>query len=531
MTSQPLQALPLGTSDFAALRHQGQIYVDKTALIHELASRREKFLLTRPRRFGKSLLVSTFESLFKHGLRDFHGLAIESLWTDTASYQVLRLDFSQVKNFSTAGEFQERLDLYLLDLMIREGLHSPVPTSTDGLRAFGNWLATRPDNSVVLLIDEYDAPLTACLDEARLFAQVRDKLSAFYATLKSNDAAIRFFFMTGITKFNKTSIFSELNNFSDLTLHTTYANLLGYTHSEVEHYFSGHLARAAEVLGTDLPKLLSDLTDHYDGFCFDRRASSRLFAPWSLLKFLDAPEEGWLDYWFESGGKPAALIRHLKSHSLRNPEAYGREKSISLSVLSGASDVDHLSDIGLLTQAGYLTIRSVEFGDTVFVDYPNAEVRRAMARLYTEQLLSGRSAGQVGAGPIVKVLSNGTAEALLHILNRLFASIEYDQYPVRNERTARAFVLVYMAGAGLSPSVEVHNHKGRSDLEVSVGNRHWMLEFKYCREGGNAEKLLQEALLQMRSRQCGAQTETGELMRIALVFSERERQFVKWASA
>lgn len=97
MTSQPLQALPLGTSDFAALRHQGQIYVDKTALIHELASRREKFLLTRPRRFGKSLLVSTFESLFKHGLRDFHGLAIESLWTDTASYQVLRLDFSQVK--------------------------------------------------------------------------------------------------------------------------------------------------------------------------------------------------------------------------------------------------------------------------------------------------------------------------------------------------------------------------------------------------------------------------------------------------
>ncbi len=393
--------------------------------------------------------------------------------------------------------------------MIREGLHSPVPTSTEGLRAFVNWLATRPDNSVVLLIDEYDAPLTACLDEARLFAQVRDKLSAFYATLKSNDAAIRFFFITGITKFNKTSIFSELNNFSDLTLQTKYANLLG----------------------TDLPKLLSDLTDHYDGFCFDRRGSSRLFAPWSLLKFLDAPEEGYLDYWFESGGKPAALIRYLKSHSLRNPEAYGREKSISLSVLSGASDVDHLSDIGLLTQAGYLTIRSVEFGDTVFVDYPNAEVRRAMARLYTEQLLSGRSAGQVGAGPIVKVLASGTAEALLHILNRLFASIDYDQYPVRNERTARAFVQVYMAGAGLSPSVEVHNHKGRSDLEVSVGNRHWVLEFKYCREGGNAEKLLQEALLQMRSRQYGAQTEAGELMRIALVFSELERQFVKWASA
>ena len=173
----------------------------------------------------------------------------------------------------------------------------------------------------------------------------------------------------------------------------------------------------------------------------------------------------------------------------------------------------------------------MEFGDTVFVDYPNAEVRRAMARLYTEQLLSGRSAGQVGASPIVKVLANGTAEALLHILNRLFASIDYDQYPVRNERTARAYVQVDMAGAGLSPSVEAHNHKGRSDLEVSVGNRHWMLEFKYCREGGNAEKLLQEALLQMRSRQYGAQTEAGELMRIALVFSERERQFVKWASA
>lgn len=235
------------------------------------------------------------------------------------------------------------------------------------------------------------------------------------------------------------------------------------------------------------------------------------------------------DYWFESGGRPAALVRYLKSHSLRSPEEYGKEKSISLDVLSGSSDVETLSDVGLLTQAGYLTIKSIKYGNTVFLDYPNLEVRRAMAQLYLEQLLGGRLAGQVGAGPIISVLSEEEAESVFHILNRLFESIDYKNYPIRDEASVRAFVQVYFAGAGLEPRVEQHNAHGRSDLEIKLNHRHWVFEFKVVREGQSQELKLQEAMDQLISRQYGRQNETDELIRVALVYSIKDRRFVKWA--
>ena len=217
---------------------------------------------------------------------------------------------------------------------------------------------------------------------------------------------------------------------------------------------------------------------HYDGFCFEESGTKKVFATWSLLNFFAQPDRGFKDYWFESGGRPAVLMEYLKSHTIKEPEEYARDKTISLSALTGSSDVETLSDIGLLTQAGYLTIKSVEFGNTVFLDYPNLEVKRAMAQLYTERLLDGKVAGQVGAGPIVKVLCEESAESVFHILNRLFLAIDYQRYPVRDEASLRAYVQVYFAGAGLDVKVEHHNAHGRSDLEVNAGNRHWIFEFK-----------------------------------------------------
>lgn len=530
MTHQILQPLPLGSSDFTALRSCNQIYVDKTALIYEIASKRAKFFLTRPRRFGKSLLVSTFKALFKHGLRDFKGLAIEKLWSDTGTYRVVRLDFSLAKNFHDFDDFVLHLNWLIADVFRPHGF-AYDPNATEPICAqLSTWLKTIPDDSLVLLIDEYDAPLTASLNDVRLFRAVREELSKFYAAIKSNDAAVRFFFMTGITNFGKTSFLSGLKDLTDLTLQAEYGTLLGYTHEEVEKYFGEYLDRAAEVLDVDRSKLLSNLTNHYEGYCFDRKASSRVFAPWSLLKFFDSPEEGYLNYWFESGGSPSVLLRTLPFHSLRNPEEYGRRKLISLSCLSHTSDITTISDIELLMQTGYLTIKTANHDDTVSVDYPNGEVRRSMAQLYTEQLLNGRSAGQVGAGPIVKVLATDNAESLFHILNLLFASINYDQYQIKNEHTVRAFAQVYMAAAGLDPKIEVPNLKGHSGLEVTVENRHWVIEFKFCREGENAGKLLEEAVEQIQSKHYGKQADSKELIRMALVFSEKERQFVKWTT-
>ena len=187
------------------------------------------------------MLLSTFESLFKYGLRDFHCLEIEALWKDESTYQVIRLDFSNLKGFSSAEEFSELLDQYLLDTLTVNRLVSPIKTDKEGLRAFIGWLALQADNSVVLLLDEYDTPLTSCLNNPQLFDEVRKKLWRLYGAFKQWDGAIRFFFMTGIAKFRQTSIFSEHNHFTDISLMSEFGSLLGYSHQEVQRYFSGCL--------------------------------------------------------------------------------------------------------------------------------------------------------------------------------------------------------------------------------------------------------------------------------------------------
>lgn len=528
MAENQLKNLSLGTSDFSALRLRDEIYVDKTDLIYRIACRSEKFFLARPRRFGKSLLISTFESLFKYGLRDFKGLAIEKLWKEEKTYQVVRLDFSEIKDFDSAEIFKERLSSLLSRKFSPLGFNyesHPMQTVSDQL---SDWLSVQEKNSLVLLIDEYDAPLTCCLSKKKLFERVRETLSGFYSVLKSNDGILRFVFITGITKFNKTSIFSALNNLSDLSLDVEYGTLLGYTHSEVEKYFAEYLEEAALLCELDKKELFVKLAGYYDGFCFERTASEHVFAPWSLLKFLSSPRNGFVDYWFESGGKPSVLIEYLKSHALREPEEYGREKTISLSSLSGSSDVETLSDLGLLFQAGYLTIKAVKYGDTAFLDYPNLEVRRSMAQLYMECLLGGRIAGQVGAGAIVRVLREESAESVFYILNRLFMAIDYQNYPVKDEASLRAYVQVYMAGAGLEPKIEQHNAHGRSDLEVRAGKRHWVFEFKVAYEGDRSEFKLLGGIEQMKSKHYGEHTPSAELRRVVLVYSPSARQFIRW---
>lgn len=519
-----LQPLPIGTSDFSALRSAGQIYVDKTEFVYELASERQKYFLARPRRFGKSLLISTFETLFRDGLKNFEGLKIEKLWKEVNTFSVVRLDFSRLKS-TDRENFDSPLAEYLSHRFSAVGFaESPGGSILNQLEAF---LMKLPDSSLVVLIDEYDAPLTTVINDKLGFARVREALSAFFALLKSNDRVIRFLFLAGITKFNKLSIFSELNNLNDISLSPRYGSLLGYTHFEVKEYFSDYLLRASKLLGLDEMRLLDDLTKQYDGFCFEETARQKVFAPWSLLKFMAEPERGLKNYWFESGGKSSVLIQHMKTHILSNPEDYAKTKSIALSHLSGSSDVDGLSDVGLLTQAGYLTIKNVEY-ETAFVGYPNREVSSSMAQLYTEQILDGRNLVQVGASDVIRELFAGNAEAVFQLLNKAFLSIDYKNYPVRDESSVRALAQVFLSCFGLEPSIEVHNHKGRSDLEVRAGITHWVFEFKVVREGESSEKRLEEAVSQVLKQDYGKQHHVQELNRMVLIYSLQGREFVKW---
>ncbi len=525
-----LPLLPLGTSDFATLRMRGQIYVDKTALIYRLASKPEKFFLSRPRRFGKSLLISTFESLFKYGLRDFKGLAIEKLWKDEGHYRVVRLDFSSLKNFSTIEEFRTIFDAYFSNLMLREGLEVPAGQAASGLLAFGNWLTLQPSSSVVLLIDEYDAPLTACLNNPELFELARRHLSTLYAIVKEWDRVLRFFFITGITKFSKASIFSEMNNLTDISLSSVYGTLLGYTRNEVETSFGAHLAAAAEIHGILRDELMERLTEHYDGFCFSKNLGPRVFAPWSLLKFLSCPEDGFENYWFESAGNPTVLQQYLKGHNLRDPNDYFKKKYLSSSVLGAtAADPEHIDDLALLAQAGYLTIKGEGTG-SFLLGYPNKEVADSIACLYRNRLLAGRDINELGAAGLRTAVVEGDADFLMDQLNQVFLALDYRKYPIGDESTCRNYAqLILTLGSDVRTFAELHNALGRSDLEVETSRIRWVFEFKFQRKGESADNLLEKALLQIRERRYGEGELGGRrLLRVAAVFSEEKRVFAAW---
>ena len=273
-------------------------------------------------------MVSTFESLFRYGLRDFEGLAIEPLWSDR-TYRVLCLDFSLVRDFSDIKGLAAQFEHMLEDAALHAGLKVPE-TTTDPISRFVSMLARLSESSLVLLIDEYDAPLTAHLDNPQLFESVQLALSRFYAAVKSYEGCLRFFFMTGITKLSNTGIFSSFNNMTDISSDRHYGTLLGYTEQELIEDFSDYLHRAADTLQYPLDVLKDRLKANYNGFCFDEAAVTRVYCPWSKLNFLAAPERGVQNYWYQSGGQPTVLLKYLQSHKLENPAAYNRPIGVGL---------------------------------------------------------------------------------------------------------------------------------------------------------------------------------------------------------
>ena len=208
ITDEELSAkLPIGRSNFRTLRQDGSVYVDKTALVYRLAIKKQKFFLSRPRRFGKSLLLSTFASLFQYGLEDFRGLAIEKLWKDT-TYDVVMLDFSKFKDVNDIAAFRTKFDEHLESQFGFVGFKKSVSSDMSVMAQLDVWLQSRPPSSLVLLIDEYDAPLSTHLNDRALFDEIRNLLSEFYLRIKGCEGCLRFFFMTGITKIENASIFS-----------------------------------------------------------------------------------------------------------------------------------------------------------------------------------------------------------------------------------------------------------------------------------------------------------------------------------
>ena len=309
------------TTDFGELIDNNCIYVDKTAIINQFASKKGPFFISRPRRFGKSTLINTLHELFSHGLEKFKGLKIEPLWKDK-TYKVLHLDFSSY-NFLSEINFNDYFYEDLKQEFLSIGLKvndSTLDTKIPAL-LFDNVLKNNPsDQKIVLLIDEYDTPLSAVLNNEKEFIARRDILHSFYSKVKQYQGRFRFIFITGVTYYSHTSIFSAFNHLTDLTLDSDYGALLGYTSDELESYFSEYIDNAVETLNRKFPterytheKVVEELKRNYDGYSFDEDCMHHVYNPWSILNFLKSPHRGFIPYWVSSGGStPTFLVNYLE---------------------------------------------------------------------------------------------------------------------------------------------------------------------------------------------------------------------------
>lgn len=466
-------------------------------MIYRLACTCGKYFLSRPRRFGKTLLLSAFESLFSTGLKDFKGLAIETLWKEEQTFDVLYLDFSRLAVFAAAEQFkaklEKRLMVFMLDHPVREspGMKSP---GNDLAAKFDNWLGRRPGRSLVLLIDEYDAPLNACLNKPELFEEVRKVLQEFYSIIKGNAGALRFMFFTGICRYRNTGIFSGFNIYEDLTMDPEYATLLGFTEAEITHYFGVYLQNAARVPELKEEDCLKKLREHYGGFCFDSAAAGAVYAPWSVLNFFKRPAAGFKNYWYGSGGRPELLVCWLKQQGTGGIVEYGEDLSISFAELSSVAAPGHggaaAGPVALLAQAGYPGIRAVRSDDSgVVLNYPNREIAVSLAVLYRELVFRDAGNSEYMTGEKIRTVFAGkNAAEIVRYLNRLFLNPDYFNYPLTGEAVLRTIVQLCLLTSDFDAGIETHSSRERSALEVFMPGCLLVLEFRFARKPDEEKK-------------------------------------------
>ncbi len=367
--------LPVGMSSFERIRADDFLYVDKTRHLHRLIAEGVYYFLSRPRRFGKSLTVSALKNLFEGKRELFEGLWISEHgdW-EWKPHPVVVLDFNGVVS-DTPENMETSLYDFILETARTNDIELRFSLLKDRFRELLVALSRKTGERVAILVDEYDKPMIDHLGKGERALDIakanRDILKSFFGTIKHIDVAsvVRFVFMTGVSKFGKVSVFSELNNLHDLTLDKKFADMLGYTREELATYFSDHIRRLAESIGVSEAEAMEILERHYDGYRFSKR-DIRMYNPFSILSALKNEDTG--TYWFETG-TPAFLVNLLKQSDWYLPEIEGM---MATEPVFGVFDLERLAPEALLFQTGYVTIKDVQ--DAVYTfDYPNREVKAA----------------------------------------------------------------------------------------------------------------------------------------------------------
>jgi len=479
---------PISTSTytFQDLIGGGYVYVDKTAQIHAIAAQpKGQYFIARPRRFGKSLLISTLHCLFEGRRELFRGLAIDSLPWDWTPIPVIRLDMGS-SQAGSGGELRVRLSEMMRRLA--DELGEPPPASKPPEDVFLDLCraaaSKSPTGRIAILIDEYDKPLLGLLGKPDV-SSVRDVLKAFYSVIKTTEPLQRFVLMTGVSKFSKVSIFSDLNNLTDLTMDARAAQLLGYTHEEVLANFPEHLDALAEVEGTDRAGAFAKLVRWYDGYHFDAGAPA-MFNPVSVGKCLDARR--FKNYWFETG-TPTFLMEMLRSQPIDLDTLEMPEEAFSV------YEPEAPAILPLLVQTGYLTIKGAESGvnRTLYrLGFPNMEVSGSFSYWFSKSA-AGRNGDQMDGFQVrmIRALKAGDAKTMLEALKAFFATMPYD-IAVAAEKYYQSLVFCIFKMIGLDIEAEVRTNDGRIDAVVRVPGYVYVFEFKIRSSSAKAMEQIRE---------------------------------------
>ena len=472
------------TYDFSTLIEKGYVYVDKTAFLRRMISGVDGrlFFMSRPRRFGKSLMISTLEQIFKGNRKLFKGLAIDKSDYDWKSYPVIRLDMSQIRAPDIAG-CRRVLCALLADL---GALYSLDLSNEDNPgRSFGRLIDAikRRDGKVVVLIDEYDAPIGGLLDCPEMLGAVRSLLHDFYLTLKVHVEDIHFLMMTGVSKFTKLSVFSGMNNLTDISMSPVYASLHGYTRTELEHVFKPHVKAFAVKLKTTPKAVIEDILAWYDSYRFSPESEVRVCNPVSVGRALQ--ERRFYGFW-DATGSATLIIERLRKLGKLPDEIEGiRVFPKKLDVC----DVKTLPFAALMYQGGYLTIKDVDSSGELILGIPNREVRLSIYDGLVDMLLADSADAFTSAAVNLKRVldESDAAEAIGRVLKSVFAMIPHE-WKLKGEAEAKRYFLLFMKMSGAAINAEVESANGRADAVLETRKSVFIFEFKYGKSAKAALK-------------------------------------------
>ena len=530
--------MPIGIQTFEELRTEGYVYVDKTKYLVDLIDQLNICFLARPRRFGKSLTVTTFDALFSGNKELFKGLYAEEFLNraDFKPSPVIRLDMSQVTNNKGIEVFESDLKQLTIEIADRMGVE--VPTHLPSGAVLRNLIvktARKENKKVVILIDEYDKPYTDFVNDPIMANKVCDVLRDYYIQIKANDEYIRFTFITGISKFAKFGVFSTLNTPTDISLMPEYAKICGYTEDEIIRNFPDYLEETASRMKITTDELINSMRDYYNGFCFDREAKVRLYNPFSTLSFF--AENEWFNYWIDTG-RSKMIAEYLKNRHLTVEQF--RMLPVSRDFAKNPGDMDSTPTYGFLYQSGYLTLRP---GTTnqLSLDYPNKETIHSMSKLFTQNIVTGNAFDNF-QNALLAALNEKNVEKLVLVFNRLLARIPYDDYTKAIQQNVlfdefkfpaqewlyRSSILSLLHGCGMEVNPEVHSNFGRADLVILYSGVAWVIEIKvaYRDRGDNPVKKAEAALRQIEDNNYAKPFSNA--ICIGLAIDDSERQITEW---